>query len=278
MVCASDATSLNFAEAAMALATSTAQRRSQPFGPGAKCEQPIPWYIIDPTGCVIKDARIREAHKEKKLNGSLKWTTRLGLYSPTLYPGWDAITGIALAFTGACGSVYCDSSSLCVRRAPHALLGVDQPAPRVSFCAALMTPFEVGFLPPAPSPAHPLFIINRLVDIVFVLDMIFAFCTMTQLSMDKVTAAMSQSQTQIAGSTERGSESGKGAPVVWETNIRLLANDYLLSWFVIDVISIAPSVFDFLPSAFDEDAYTNNGYRVLRTIRALRLIKVRAHQ
>ena len=276
VMCANDATTINFGEAAMAYALSNHQKRSQPFGPGAKCEQPIPWYIIDPTGRVIREARERESNSEKKLNGSLRWSSRLRLMSPTLYPMWDAVTGVALAFTGACGSLY--HAPLLLALSANATIGVDPTSPRLSSSAALCTPFEVGFLPPAASPADPLFIVNRIVDIVFVLDMLFAFITMKQLSMDKAAQAAAKSKASK-------SELSKGVPAAWETDLSVLAYDYFITWFLIDIISIAPSVFDFLPSAFEArssntgaSAGTNNGYRVLRTIRALRLIKVSAHE
>eukprot|EP00965_Chrysotila_dentata_P222733 6193142-Pleurochrysis_carterae.AAC.2 len=55
---------------------------------------------------------------------------------------WDAITGMALVFT------------------------------------ALVTPYEVAFLSAASSPLDPLFIINRVVDLIFLADMVVQFLLM----------------------------------------------------------------------------------------------------
>ena len=61
---------------------------------------------------------------------------------PTLYPTWDLVTGIALIFT------------------------------------AIVTPFEVGFLPPPERADEPLFVINRIIDVLFAIDMILQFFVM----------------------------------------------------------------------------------------------------
>ena len=65
-----------------------------------------------------------------------------GAFSPTLYPTWDVIAGLAL------------------------------------LCTAATTPFEVGFLDPPKSAMEPMFILNRIIDGIFVIDIIFQFFIM----------------------------------------------------------------------------------------------------
>ena len=43
---------------------------------------------------------------------------------------------------------------------------------------AAVTPVEVSFLPPPRSASEPLFLINRLVDVIFIVDLCLQFITM----------------------------------------------------------------------------------------------------
>ena len=52
------------------------------------------------------------------------------------------------------------------------------------FFIALVTPFEVAFLPAADSPTEPLFLINRLLDLVFTFDLGLNFFIM-QVCVDR---------------------------------------------------------------------------------------------
>ena len=98
---------------------------------------------------------------------------------------WDSVTSIALIFT------------------------------------ALVTPYEVAYLPP--NGADALFIINRLVDLVFVADMVLQFCLMYQIS-----------SSALEG-------------VRWEEEAGNIARHYLRGWFGMDLFSVAPSIFDIMP-------------------------------
>ena len=181
--------------------------------------QPVPWYLIDPTGMRVSQQRSNQATTSRLdgQGGGAWWrcSPQCLMHVPTLQPTWDIVTAVALIFT------------------------------------ALVTPFEVGFLSPSTSAADPLWLINRLIDLVFVVDIIFQFFTMKPLGVDKAV------------------DSGKE----WEMDLRVLAYDYVCGgWFIIDAASIAPSALDFLPVLdAGDDA---GGARVLRTLRALRLIKL----
>lgn len=104
--------------------SSTSLGSRGPFGGRAALRQPIPWYIIDPTGRLIQQQRSDMATRRNLDGNDHRWL-RLMLHMPTLQPGWDWLTGCAIVFT------------------------------------AIVTPYEVGYLPPSCS-GDPLFIINRL--------------------------------------------------------------------------------------------------------------------
>lgn len=172
----------------------------------------IPWYIIDPTGEVIAEQR-EMRRRMKRLESPGKKLSRLQrLRVPTLYPGWDAITAIALIFT------------------------------------AVVTPFEVGYLPPPKNGLEPLFLINRIIDGIFILDMFFAFFLMYRV------------------------DSKEGNDAEWEMRLPKIAVNYLMGWFLIDLVSVATCLFDILPLCGVGSSV--GGVKTLRTIRALRLVKL----
>ena len=85
---------------------------------------------------------------------------------------------------------------------------------------AFVTPFEVGFLPSSESTTLPLFICNRLVDGVFIIDMVLAFFVPYR------------------------SPPSKGG--MWVFDNRRIAKQYLTSWFALDLLTGVP--FDFIIS------------------------------
>ena len=182
----------------------------------------LPWYIIDPTGEIITETRLlrwrefreRLSPKERReydktlrgwLSNPVRW--------PTLFPGWDVVTALALIFT------------------------------------AVVTPFEVGYLPPPASATEPLFIVNRVIDVIFIVDMVFQFLLMYRVD---TTVGTHESE--------------------WEKRLRKIAPRYLKGWFIIDVVSVATALFDILPIAGVGSSV--GGVKTLRTIRALRLVKL----
>ena len=120
---------------------------------------------------------------------------------------------------------------------------------------ATVTPFEVAFLETAESTNDALFVINRLLDVIFTLDMLSQFFLMYKI----------------------GEE---GASVRYEYRLPLLARNYLRGWFALDLFSIAPSTFDILPfvpgSGFAAGDGTTNlrVFRVIRTTRLLKLVRL----
>ena len=120
---------------------------------------------------------------------------------------------------------------------------------------ALLTPFEVGFLQ-ASTTIDAWFIINRVLDLIFVADMGLQFFVVYQ-------------STHI--------HSGDSA---WVTERKRIARHYLFGWFPLDILSILPSVFDYIPLLSSSDGGTGDAVSVtekltgFRAIRALRLVKL----
>ena len=122
---------------------------------------------------------------------------------------------------------------------------------------AIVTPFEIAFLE-APRNAGDilnrmylvgwLFIVNRLVDGIFVVDMVLQF------------RLMYASSNAVEGTR-------------WHSDPVDIFKHYVYGWFWLDFLSIAVSAFDILP-LFNQDADDVRDLRVLRVMRVLRLIKL----
>jgi len=143
-------------------------------------------------------------------------------------PWWDALTTIALLFI------------------------------------ALVTPFEVAFLPAANSPTAPLFLLNRLLDLIFIVDLILNFIIM-----------------QPVADVDLGTR--------WLSTSHEIVRNYLCSWFTLDILSILVSVFDIIPVVVmsmasssagatgdesEENLSTLQSLTPLRLLRALRLLRL----
>ena len=81
---------------------------------------------------------------------------------------------------------------------------------------ALVTPFEVSFLEPATSALEPLFIVNRVVDAVFIIDMVLTFMLVYQ-------------------------EAGGAEGTRWVEDPWRIAKHYLCGSFAVDLISVTVS-------------------------------------
>ena len=120
---------------------------------------------------------------------------------------------------------------------------------------ALVTPFEVAFLPPAETLDDGLFWVNRIVDLVFIFDMTFQFCMMYPVRTDG------------------------GSGTSWEYRLKFIALHYAKTWLVPDFASIFPSVFDIEPVARAyihgaDDGGAPREVRIMRIVRVTRLLKL----
>ena len=114
---------------------------------------------------------------------------------------------------------------------------------------ALVTPFEAAFLEAPASPTEHLFLFNRVVDLVFIVDFMLQWFLMVQLN------------------TREG--------VRWISQPSRVAVHYIKSWFFLDALSVGVSTFDYLTVFGDPDGVGSmTELRTLRVLRALRLIKL----
>lgn len=121
------------------------------------------------------------------------------------------------------------------------------------FYVALVTPVEVAFLEQPEGMAarwvDPLFLCNRLVDLVFIFDLFLQF--------------------RIAYKSESAKEGTR-----WHTAPREIARHYLTSkWFPIDVFSVCTSIFDVAPLGGVGDLFALRIVRVLRLTKLVRLAR-----
>ena len=115
---------------------------------------------------------------------------------------------------------------------------------------AAFTPVEVAFMGiPEDRWRDPLFVVNRIVDLIFILDMGMQFILMHP--------------------AKEGQIGGIGSS--WVTDPRAIAKNYLLSsWFVLDFFSISVSALDIFSP---EDSGVSR-LKVLRALRVLRMLKL----
>lgn len=102
-------------------------------------------------------------------------------------------------------------------------------------------PYEIAFLEPE---RGVLYVLNRVIDLIFVNDMVLQFFL------------------KVKRKTKQG--------VVWVRNRKRIANLYLKSWFVIDLLSILPydDVTDILAAG------GNSGFQQLKVMRMLRVLRL----
>lgn len=115
---------------------------------------------------------------------------------------------------------------------------------------ALGTPFEISFVPPSNSALAPLFLLNRLLDCLFLTDLVLQFNLMTF-----------------------DDESND-----WVTSRWQVSNNYLRGWFWLDLGSIAPSSADIISvargSGDEGGGGSSSSARIFRVIRIVRLLKM----
>ena len=117
---------------------------------------------------------------------------------------------------------------------------------------ATVTPVEVALMEPS---LDTLFVINRLVDVVFALDIVLTFFTMYEV------VSFSINKTGL-----------------WVTNRWMIARHYLLGWFALDVFSVGVSTVDILSVIQSGGSMSGTkggaGVSALKTLRILRLFKL----
>ena len=158
---------------------------------------------------------MERAKTKQRMKAQLRMHSRTCIIDPRLTKSkmvyWDTVTTLAIVFT------------------------------------ALVTPYEIAYLPMATSAIDPLFIINRVMDIIFIADMLFTFRMM-----------------YTAGDGEDAT--------LWIADPMRIAVHYLKGWFLLDFVSIAISGLDIV--GVMEQGSSVSGLRVLRILRAFRLLKL----
>ena len=158
---------------------------------------------------------MERARTKQRMKAKLRMHSRTCIIDPRLTKSkmvyWDTVTTLAIVFT------------------------------------ALVTPYEIAYLPMATSATDPLFIINRVIDIIFIVDMLITFRIM-----------------YTAGDGEDAT--------LWIADPMRIAVHYLKGWFLLDFVSIAISGLDIV--GVMEQGSSLSGLRVLRILRAFRLLKL----
>lgn len=93
---------------------------------------------------------------------------------------------------------------------------------------AVITPYEVGFLPPPDSRYDTLFILNRIVDFIFLVDIGVNFVLMYPANDDD-------------------------RSVIWVQEPKRIVLHYLKTWFLVDTVSSLVSITDII-AVIDQEA------------------------
>ena len=110
---------------------------------------------------------------------------------------------------------------------------------------------QVGFGTPPTSYSSPSYWINRLIDLIFTLDMVKEFLMAFKTS----------------------TKSGATVESRWETRLGNIALRYARGWLLLDVASIIPSLFE-LQIDTDGDSAGAGPAKTVRVVRTFRLIKL----
>ena len=150
---------------------------------------------------------------------------------------------------------------------------------------ALLTPYEVAFLPVPSDARNARFILNRLVDLFFVVDMCVQLVVMYPEPPEAV--SIDDRQTSLRRS---GVLKPPQTTIAMVTSHRAIACHYFRGWFLVDLVSVLTLIIDVIPvseamraaelSASDAslaqetDADDFGSLRIFRVLRVLRLIKL----
>ena len=130
---------------------------------------------------------------------------------------------------------------------------------------ALFTPFEIAFLPSFTTSnawKSPRFLIARLVDIFFTVDLCLNFC---------IGHRRFNHTDELQGSFVG---LGKWKSGAWVESHYDIARYYLTGWFVFDLITLIPSIFDIIPTLTSSTIGTFADASIIRTFRVLRFVKI----
>ena len=120
---------------------------------------------------------------------------------------------------------------------------------------AVFTPYEVAFMSPATEASDPLFVLGRIVDLVFALDMMLQFFLLVP---------------------KAGGSAGD-----LETRWGYIVRSYLRGWFILDFVSLAASAFDIIPVFSHVERNSNErvtsimtSFRIVRILRLIKLVRL----
>ena len=136
---------------------------------------------------------------------------------------------------------------------------------------AIATPYEVAFLPLPTTAEDARFVINRVIDMMFVLDMILQLFVMYPEPPAKV--ALDSRATALE---KQGVIQTQATTFEMVTSHKLIALHYLRGWFLIDLLSVLTLLIDVIPVVAQDDSGSGNidSLRIFRVLRVLRLIKL----
>ena len=114
---------------------------------------------------------------------------------------------------------------------------------------ATWTPYEVTFRGSITNVGDPLFIINRVIDLVFAIELVSSFFIMTKI-------------VNTVGVTSEE---------LWQSDIKVIAANYLKGWFSIDIWTLLlPLALDI--SAIAEDGGSGGSTENLKAVRVLKVL------
>lgn len=131
---------------------------------------------------------------------------------------------------------------------------------------SIVTPFEVAFLDIPTSPLNPWFLINRVLDVIFVADMVLQFFVMYRAKLGET-----QPGFKVKLDAEQDSRINQ---LPWVSSQRRIAMRYFRGWFTIDLLSVASSAFDIPPVLSNQSSDFVSRLKSFRVIRILRLVYV----
>ena len=139
---------------------------------------------------------------------------------------------------------------------------------------AAITPVEVGFMQIPRDRWHDsLFLCNRAIDAIFIIDMALQFVLMYQPESAETSleSVPSEPSKPSAAPSAAGGGGEQEATTSWVSDHKLIAKHYVLSWwFPLDFFSIGVSAFDI----FSPEDSALSSFKALRAVRVLRLLKL----